>query len=229
METFDIVSDHFSRFSQLYAAPHAPCNTLNELRMLILGAGWCLQSDALPDSCLQAECTKTAGGGNVVMPDALDRMRFSMVVKGKKNVFTVTSPEGRWFAAGYNQFLPDMNGTACFVYSAGTDGKGKPELSYWILGPHTPGALQANGLPISSVTTKGGLVTIVWETSNSVWGAAKSARHRPAQVDGSVGADLGVFNDATLEAPPASCWLFAQGTDMTFAYHGSTRGANCLM
>lgn len=180
----------------------------------------------VPHPRLQAECTKTAGGGNVVMPDALDRMRFAVVVKGKKTVFTVTSPDGRWFAAGYNQDLPDMNGTGSFVYSAGTDGKGKPELSYWILGPHTPGALQADGLPISSVTTKGGLVTVVWETSNSVWGGAKSAT-LPEQVGGSVGEDFGGSNDTTLDAPPASCWLFAQGTDMTFAYHGSTRGANC--
>ena len=46
-----------------------------------------------------AECGKTDGGGNIVVPDALDRMAFS-VVQTNSTVYTstMTSPEGRWFA-----------------------------------------------------------------------------------------------------------------------------------
>lgn len=165
------------------------------------------------EQIVAAECAKTHGGGNVVVPDTLDRMTFSFVQKTRVGVFTVTSPEGNWFGVGYNADLPEMNGTGAFVYSTGTGGKGKPALSYWILGPHTPGALKYDDMPVTSVTTTGGLTTVVWETSTADLGLALAG-------------DSGSPSPA-LTAQPASCWLFAQGTGMAFAYHGSTRGATC--
>ena len=71
-------------------------------------------------------------------------------------------------------------------------------------------------------------MTLVWETTNSVWEAAEAGDESdalPARVGGPGDDDLGVSSNAT---QPASCWLFAQGTAMTFAYHGSTRGATCV-
>ena len=94
-----------------------------------------------------AECAKTNGGGNVVAPDMLDRMTLSVVQQTLKTVFTVTSPEGKWFAVGYNSELPDMNGTLTFVYSTGKAGKGSPALSYWILA-----RLRSKGTPFFKST-----------------------------------------------------------------------------
>ena len=95
---------------------------------------------------------------------------------------------------------------------------GKPALSYWILGPHTPGTAKSDSIPVTSVTSAGGLVTVVWEVSH-----ADLANLGLAVI----AAPAGAKNASGLAARSASCWIFAQGTGMAFAYHGSTRGATC--
>eukprot|EP00040_Diaphanoeca_grandis_P005251 m.32022 g.32022 ORF g.32022 m.32022 type:complete len:572 (+) comp16568_c1_seq1:1635-3350(+) len=171
-----------------------------------LGCAQNFEADLLEHGCtipvVKAECSKTAGAGNIPAPDEVHSMSLQTIQRDTGTLINITAPVGGWFGVGFNNNAPAMNTTLAIIYSNGADGK--PGLSARTLGPHTGGVVMAASLP-ANITVVDGLVNIQFLRTN---------------------AKLSSVNEGAGQQNPG-CWLFAQGTTMDFGYHGSTRGFTC--
>jgi hypothetical protein len=131
---------------------------------------------------------------------------MSVVVKLDSSTSTATitmvSPEGKWFAAGFNSSNFAMSDAP---YTIVVDGSGN--VSERKLANHAPGSLIKSTVKVKFNQVVDGTRTVILER-------------------GFAGATSDHYNfDFNAESIPM---IFASGSDGTYAYHGTTRGGGTL-
>eukprot|EP00039_Didymoeca_costata_P018082 m.332058 g.332058 ORF g.332058 m.332058 type:complete len:567 (+) comp16865_c0_seq1:161-1861(+) len=174
-----------------------------------LGCAQYMESDLVDHNCtkaiVEAECSKVHKAGLIPTPDEVSDMELQVIPINQSTTFVnVTGPKDKWFAVAYNPNVPEMNNSFGFVYAADTNGK--PILQIRKLGPHTGGTVVEPSVPGAIISSSDGMVNIQMTVSNPSFKFDKMP---------------------TEKHQPGLCWLFAQGTDMNFGYHGATRGSSC--